>query len=322
MSKEIKIVYCGCGKFGIDSLNAIKADDYQLSHIITHPAKQAGRGRKLRPNDVQQWAEVNNIPFTAIEDINTAEGIELLKKFIPDLLVVIAFGQKISDELIAIPAKGAINVHGSLLPKYRGAAPINWAIINGEKTTGISIITLGQKMDAGEILATAELKIAGDATADIVHDELAKLAAPLLVETIGKIAKDTAEYKKQDNSKATKAPKLKKSDGFLDFSDSAQNIHNKARGLWPWPGASVCFVNAKTNNSCPVTIVKTQIVSAVGKNDRPGTIDAELNILCGIGSLKILELKPHGGKITDFKSFLNGRGSNSGDYFVSLVTIN
>lgn len=312
----MKIIYCGCGKFGIDSLNAIKASKHQLTHIITHPAKQAGRGMKLRANDVAQWAQENSVPFTAIEDINTAEGIELVKKLSPDLLVVIAFGQKIPNEIIGIPPKGAINVHGSLLPKYRGAAPINRAIINGEKITGISIITLAQTMDAGEILAKAELKIADDDTADIVHDALGKLAAPVLVRTIDKIAAGTAEYKKQDNSEVTKAPKLKKSDGFLDFAAPAEQIHNKVRGLWPWPGATACFVNQKDGRKFPVIIAKTQIVCSTGKNDKPGTMDTDLNVLCGTGSLKILEIKPHGGKMMDFKSFLNGRGSGLGDYFV------
>ncbi|HBG77824.1 MAG TPA: methionyl-tRNA formyltransferase [Phycisphaerales bacterium] len=313
----MKIVYCGCGKFGIDSLNAIKASGHTLAHIITHPAKQAGRGQKLRPNDIEQWALENKTHFSAIEDINTATGIALLRKLAPDLLVVIAFGQKISLEIISIPPKGAINVHGSLLPKYRGAAPINWAIINDEKFTGISVITLAQTMDAGEILATAELKIAEDDTAGDIHDALAKLAAPLLVQTIDKIAAGTAEYKKQDNSKASKAPKLSKTVGFLDFADSAQNIHNKVRGLCPWPGATATFVNAKAGKKIPAIIVKTQIISTDGKNAQFGTIDENLNILCGTGSLKIIELKPQGGKIMDLKSFLNGRGSGKGDYFIT-----
>jgi methionyl-tRNA formyltransferase len=314
----MKIVYCGCGRFGIDSLNALKASGHELLHIITHPEKQAGRGRKLRANDVEQWAQQNCVPFTAIEDINSSQAVELIKKLAPDLLIVIAFGQKISPEIISIPSKGAINVHGSLLPKYRGAAPINWAIISGETETGLSIITLAEKMDAGEILAQAELKIADDDTADTVQDALAKLAAPLLVETIGKIAAGAAAYTKQDSSKATLAPKLKKTDGVIDFTLAAQQIHNKVRGLWPWPAAAACFVSAKSGKKSPVTIAKTQVANPAGKNDKPGAIDENLNVLCGIGSLKILELKPHGGRLMDFQSFLNGRGSGCGDFFTSL----
>ncbi len=314
----MKVIYCGCGRFGIDSLNALKASNHQLVHIITHPEKQAGRGRKLRANDVEQWAVQNNIPFIAIEDINSTQGVELVKKLAPDLLVVIAFGQKISPEIIGIPAKGAINVHGSLLPKYRGAAPINRAIINGETETGISIITLAQKMDAGEILAQAKIKIGDDDTADTIHDALAKLAAPVLIETIDKIQAGKAVYTKQDNSEATSAPKLKKEDGIIDFNQSAAAIHNKVRGLWPWPGAAACFVSAKNNKKCPVTIARTKITEEQSRNGRAGLVNAGFDVLCGIGSLKILEIKPHGGKLMDFKSFLNGRAGVAGDFFVPL----
>lgn len=314
----MRIVYCGCGRFGIESLDALKASNHRLLHIITYPEKQAGRGRKPRANDVAQWAHENAVPAANLNDINSPQSIELIKKLAPDLLVVIAFGQKISSEIIAIPPKGAINVHGSLLPKYRGAAPVNWAIINGEKETGISIITLAEKMDCGEILAQARLKIADDDTADMLQDALAKLAAPLLIETIDKIAAGTVTYTKQDSSLATSAPRLKKTDGIIDFAPSAQQIHNKVRGLWPWPAATACFVNAQTNKKYPVIIAKTQVANPAGKNDSPGAIDENLNVLCGIGSLKILGLKPHGSKTMDFKSFLNGRGSGKGDFFVPL----
>ncbi|OHB54975.1 MAG: methionyl-tRNA formyltransferase [Planctomycetes bacterium GWF2_42_9] len=310
----MKIVYCGCGKFGVDSLNALKASKHQLVHVITHPEKQAGRGKKLRANDVEQWAIQNNIPFTTIEDVNCPDGVELIKKLESDLMVVIAFGQKISSEIISIPAKGAINVHGSLLPKYRGAAPINWAIINGDTETGVTIITLAQKMDAGEMLAKATLKIGENDTAGFVHDELASLAASLLIETIDKIEAGTAVYNKQDNLKATSAPKLKKADGIIDFSQTARAIHNKIRGLWPWPGAAADFVSSKSGKRFTVTFAKTAIVEEAAKH-QPGLINPDLSIGCGQGSLKIIELKPHGGKLMDFKSFINGRAGGAGDYF-------
>ncbi|MEN6384871.1 MAG: methionyl-tRNA formyltransferase [Phycisphaerales bacterium] len=310
----MKIVYCGCGRFGVDSLNAIKASNHQLIHIITHPEKQAGRGKKLRANDIEQWAVENNIPFTATEDINMPTAVEFMKRLAPDLLVVIAFGQKVSPDIIAVPPNGAINVHGSLLPKYRGAAPINWAIINGETETGVTIITLAQKMDAGEMLAQAKLQINENDTADIVHDALAKLAAPVLIETIDKIGTGTANYEKQDNTKAIAAPKLKKNDGIIDFNQNARVIHNKIRGLWYWPGAIADFVSSKTGKRFTVTFAKTQIIEEAIKH-QGGMINPELNVECGQGTLKILELKPHGGKMMDFKSFLNGRAGGSGDYF-------
>ncbi|NIA17412.1 MAG: methionyl-tRNA formyltransferase, partial [Planctomycetes bacterium] len=190
----MKILYCGCGEFGIASLNALASSSHRLVHVFTHPPAGAGRGRKPKPTAVAQWSKEHNIDFTECEDINTDEMVSMLAGFAPDIIVVIAFSQKISERIVKLPSRTAINVHASLLPKYRGAAPINRAIINGETETGVSIITLAQKMDAGLILAQAKTAIYTEDTADIVHDRLARIAAPLLMETIDKIEKGTVEY--------------------------------------------------------------------------------------------------------------------------------
>lgn len=306
----MKIVYCGCGEFGLNSLDAIKSSAHELVAIITHPAAPAGRGRKTRPTAVAVWTEQNSVPCFEIADSNSPEGVELLKRFSPDLVVVIAFGQKISEEFIAIPSKGAINVHASLLPKYRGAAPINWAIINGETETGVSIITLSQKMDAGEILAKSKIPIAVSDTAADIHDKLAVLAGPVLIDTIDSIEAGTIIYEKQDSSLATAAPKLKKSDGCIDFSADAVDIHDKIRGLWSWPGATAVFL-ALGKKPCEVIIAKSAVSDSAGTGEI-GTLDGDLNVICGQGRLKILQIKPKGGKMMDFKAFLNGRGSESG----------
>ncbi|MCD4830624.1 MAG: methionyl-tRNA formyltransferase [Anaerohalosphaeraceae bacterium] len=314
----MKIVYCGCGRFGIESVERIAESSHELVHIITHPAKPAGRGRKSRPNDVAQWAAKNNVDFTEIADSNSPEGIELLKSLSPDLVVVIAFGQKVSQEFISISTNGAINVHASLLPKYRGAAPINWAIINGEKKTGVSIITLAETMDAGEILACAELDILPEDTAGSLHDRLAELSGGLLLETIDKIAAGSTEYVKQDSSLVTLAPKLKKADGIIGWRASAEQINNKIRGLWPWPAAQSDFVSSKNAEPCRVIIASAEVVPGTVSDAGVGSIDENLNVICGDGALKILQIKPQGGKIMDFKSFLNGRGSGLGDCFKGI----
>ena len=211
----MRIVYLGSGEFGIECLNALADSAHELVFIVTQPPQPAGRGRRECPTPVCHWANTHLVPFIETGNVNTPEIIEQVAHHQPDLKIVIAFGQKIGPELIDMPPKGAINVHASLLPKYRGAAPINWAIINGETKTGISIITLAHKMDAGQILAQAETQIAPDETAGSLHDRLAQLAAPLLLETVEKIATGTAVYTDQDHSKATYAPKLRKNDGFL-----------------------------------------------------------------------------------------------------------
>jgi methionyl-tRNA formyltransferase len=242
----MKIVYLGSGEFGIESLNALAQSNHSLAFIVTQPPHPAGRGRKSRPTPVADWANTHSIPFIETDNVNTAEQVEKIASYEPDLIVVIAFGQKIGNELIKLPPKGTINVHASLLPKCRGAAPINWTIINGETETGISIITLAEKMDAGPILAQTKTEILPDETAGQLHDRLAKMAAPLLLETISKIKDGSVIYTEQDHSKATLAPKLKKSDGFLDFNEPAELLQRKTLGLWPWPGASAIYSSKKT----------------------------------------------------------------------------
>jgi len=315
----MKIVYLGSGEFGIESLNALAGSSHSLRFIVTQPSHPAGRGRKPRPTPVARWANTYSTPFIETEDVNTPQVIEKVASYEPDLIVVIAFGRKIGNELINLPPKAAINVHASLLPKYRGAAPVNWAIINGEKQTGITIISLAEKMDAGKILAQEKTQILPDETAGRLHDRLAQMAAPLLLKTIDKIADGSIVYTEQDHSKATLAPKLKKSDGFIDFNAPAGSLRRKIRGLWPWPGASAIYVSKKTTKSLRVTIAMAEVVQTsktVGLP--PGTLDENLNIICGEDALKITKIKPTGSRLMDFKDFVNGRHTRPGDLFLKI----
>ncbi len=315
----MNIVYLGSGAFGLECLNALAQSQDSLDFIVTQPPRQAGRGRKSTPTPAATWAKENSVPFTETQNVNTSEMLQKISEYKPDLIVVAAFGQKIGNELINLPPKGAINVHASLLPKYRGAAPINWAIINGETETGISIITVVDKMDAGDVLGTAATMIEPDETAGQLHDKLAKLAAPLLIETLDKIANGTVTYTKQDHSKATLAPKLKKSNGVLDFSEPAELLQRKIRGLWPWPGASAIYVSQKTSKRLRVTVAKAQIADAQSIEQlQPGTLDENLNVVCGEKALKIVKIKPDGSALMDFKDFVNGRHTEPGDMFVRI----
>jgi len=314
----MKIVYLGSGEFGVECLDALSISEHDLRFIVTQPPNPAGRGRKPHPTQVARWAETHSIPFIEIDDVNASEIVEKIAGYEPDLIVVIAFGQKIRDVLNKLPPKGSINVHSSLLPKYRGAAPINWAIINGETTTGISIITLSENMDAGQILAQSQTDIAADETAGQLHDRLAKIAAPLLLNTIAQIADGTAVYTEQDHDKATCAPKLKKSDGFLDFDQPAEVLARKIRGFWPWPGASANYVSHKSGKSIRVTIAMAE-VGAVRESALPaGTLDESLNLICGSGALEIKKIKPAGSALMDFKDFVNGRQTRPGDLFLKI----
>ncbi len=315
----MKIVYLGSGKFGIECLNALNSSCHDLKFIVTQPPNPAGRGRKPNPTPAARWANANSIPFVETDNANTPEMIERIADYKPDLIVVIAFGQKVGNDLINLPPKSAVNVHASLLPKYRGAAPINWAIINGETETGISIITLAEKMDAGCVLGQSKTDIAPDETADRLHDRLAQIAAPLLLKTIDQIADGSVVYTEQDHSKATLAPKLKKSDGFIDFNEPAGSLERKIRGFWPWPGASANYLSNKTGKSIRVTIAMSQVTETSNPTGlSPGTLDENLNVICGTDALKITKIKPAGSPLMDFKDFSNGRQTRPADLFIKI----
>ncbi len=319
----MRIIYLGSGQFGIDCLNALEQSSHSLQFIVTQPPHPAGRGRKPSPTPAARWANAHSVPFVETDNVNTPEIIERIAGYKPYLIVVIAFGQKIGNELINLPPKGAINVHASLLPKYRGAAPINWVIINGETETGISIITLAERMDAGSILGQSKTSIGKDETAGQLHDRLARIAAPLLLKTIDRIDDGSIIYTEQDHSKATLAPKLKKSDGFIDFSEPAEVLERKIRGFWPWPGASAAYLSQKTNKSTRVTIATAEVVGAVREPPNhaaltPGVFDENLNVICGTNALKIKKIKPAGSPLMDFKDFTNGRQTQPGDLFIKI----
>ncbi len=315
----MNITFLGSGEFGIECLTALAQSGHSLQFIVTQPPHPAGRGRKPNPTPVARWANTHSIPFIETENANASDIIKKIADHKPNLIVVIAFGQKIGNELINLPPKGAINVHASLLPKYRGAAPINWAIINGETETGISIITLAQKMDAGSILSQSKTHIAPDETAGSLHDKLAQLAAPLLLQTIDRIADNTVTYTEQDHSGATLAPKLKKSDGFIDFTEPAEILERKIRGLWPWPGASANYLSKKTGKSTRVNITMAEVVETSNPSDLSiGMLDENLNIICGTNALKIKKIKPAGSPLMDFKDFTNGRQTKPGDSFIKI----
>jgi methionyl-tRNA formyltransferase len=318
----MRIVYCGSGEFGIPCLDALSASTHRVVHVFTQPAHPAGRGRHERHTPVAAWAVEHEIACTEVGDINLPDIIEQVRGLSADLLLAIAFGQKLCDELIAIPAKGAINVHASLLPKYRGAAPINWAIIEGQARTGVSVITLASTMDGGEILGQEKTAIDRDETAGELHDRLAKLSVGLLLRVMDELEAGTVVHKKQNAAKVSRAPKLRKADGYIDWQQSADSLRNKIRGLWPWPGAQAVYVSKKTGKCIRVTISKAEVADPSGDRSLvPGLLDENLNVVCGDGVLRLKELKPAGGHLMDFQSFVNGRGTGKGDLFMPIDEI-
>jgi methionyl-tRNA formyltransferase len=315
---DMNIVYLGSGEFGVPCLDALKASGHDLGLVVTQPPNPSGRGRKLSPTPVGVWAQSHALPCVPAENVNSPEIFERLAQVRPDVMVVIAFGQKIGKALVQLPAKGAINVHASLLPKYRGAAPINWAIVNGETETGVSIITLADKIDAGDILAQSATPIGANETAGELHDRLAHLAAPLLIDTLSRIEAGTAAYTKQDDAKVSFAPKLRKADGFLDFGESAESLARRIRGFWPWPAASAVHVSQHTGQSIRLVIAAAERVPTGGSQQIPGLFDESLNVICGQDRLKIAKIKPAGSELMEFRDFVNGWHVQPGDRLMKV----
>jgi len=314
----MKIAYLGSAQFGIPSLQAIAESHHELVGVFTQPARPAGRHRDPKPTDVALWCKKRGISCVEAENINTPEMMTQVADCGADLLVVIAFGQKISQQVIALQRFGAINVHASLLPKYRGAAPIHWAIVRGETETGVSIITLADRMDAGFVLGQAQVTIEPEDTVQTVHDKLSEIAVPVLLETIEKIDNGSVVHAAQDESQVTYAPKLKKEHGYIDWNKPATDVVNQVRGLWPWPGAQSVYVSIRTGKHWVVTVKHAEAVSYDNARGVPaGTVNEHMDIVCGDGALKIVQLKPSGSDLMTFEAFVNGRQVGPGDLFIS-----
>ena len=235
----MNILFLGSGAFGIPSLNALALSAHKILHILSQPDRPAGRGKHLTPTPVSQWALDRNLPLTRTENANAPEILSLIRELNPDAIVVIAFGQKLSSDFLALTKNPLINLHSSLLPKYRGAAPINWAIINNDPTAGVCVIEVTPTMDAGDILASVSTPIDPAETAGELHDRLALLGSPLLPQVLDDLANGTRHRTPQDPTLVTKARKLSREIAWVDFTQPAPNVSARIRGLSPWPGVKV-----------------------------------------------------------------------------------
>jgi len=233
----MNIIFFGSSDFAVPSLQALIASAHKISCVVTQPDRRKGRGLHLEGTSVKVIAQRNGLKIYQPQRINSPEVLKLLKNLNPDLLVVIAYGQILSQDILDIAKGLAINVHGSLLPQYRGAAPINWAIIKGETATGVTIIKMVKEMDAGPILLHSTIGIQEHDTFITLEDKLSKLAAPLLMEALVSVENNNYKLIEQDERKISLAPKLKKTNGNIDWDAAAKDIHNLVRGFLPWPGA-------------------------------------------------------------------------------------
>ena len=237
----MRIVFMGTPEFSVPSLRKLHETGHEVVVVVTQPDRRAGRGRKPRAPAVKVAALELGLPVEQWENVNDGAVVERVRLVRPDVIVVVAFGQILHDELLAVPPMGAINVHASLLPRYRGVAPINWVILNGESETGVTTMFMARKVDAGEIILTKRTPIGDSETAGELSARLSEMGAEVLVETLNLVESGEAPRIKQNPGEATYARKLKKGDGEIDWERPAGDIVDHVRGMTPWPGAYTWF---------------------------------------------------------------------------------
>ncbi len=312
MPDPFNIVFFGTPPFAVPALEAIHQSRHRVPLVVTQPDRPKGRGRKLVPPPVRTAAESFGYRVVQPESIKTESFAGLVEELKPDFLCVVAYGQLLPKALLKIPRFGALNIHPSLLPKYRGPAPIQWAIINGETETGVTIMTLDTGMDSGDILLRDKQPIHETDTAATLHDRLSQIGAELLVETIDRFSDGTIRPIPQDHSQATLAPLLQKSDGMIDWRFPAKRIHALVRGMDPWPGAFTFFQESR------LKIFSVQ-PAEISEPAAPGTVirgfQEELRVATGEGALSILEIQGASGKRLPIKQFLRGNPLPPGTIF-------
>ncbi len=237
----MRVVFMGTPPFAVATLDALHRRGDEVSLVFTQPDRRAGRGRKLTPPPVKARALELGLPLFQPRRVKDPESLERIEAIAPEAIVVVGYGQIIPDTIFNFPKYGCVNVHASLLPKYRGAAPINWAVVNGETVTGVTTMRIAKRLDVGDMLLKREVSIGPDETASALSERLAPIGAELLLETLDGLASRTVIAEKQDNDEATFAPILKRQDGWIDWSLPARQIFDRVRGFEPWPGTYTSF---------------------------------------------------------------------------------
>jgi methionyl-tRNA formyltransferase len=300
----LKIVFCGTPVFAVPTLLHLLAQpDFEVAGVVTQPDRPRGRGGEISMPAVKSAAIKAGIPVYQPEKIKTDEGLHYFESIAPDVVVIIAYGQIISARLIGVPRLGWINLHGSLLPKYRGAAPVNWAIVNGEAETGLTTMQIDAGLDTGPMLLKYKTAIGPDETAPELMARLAEAGGPLITETLRQFASGKISPIPQDDSQKTFGPILKKEDGRIDWSLTAQQIYNRIRGLQPWPGAFSTF-RGKTCHVWAKPWAQMPPPKAPGALSLQAT---ELLVTCGHSTaLQIEFLQLEGRKRVTAREFANG----------------
>jgi len=298
---RLRIVFMGTPDFACPTLTRLIERGEDVIAVVTQPDRPKGRGQKLLPPPVKVIAEAHGIPVLQPLKVRAPEVVAQIRELKPDLIVVVAFGQILPQSLLDIPRHGCINIHASLLPRYRGAAPLNWCLINGETETGITTMMMDAGLDTGDMLVKRSIPIGPDEDAQSLHDRLSLLGADTIDETLDRLLAGTLTREKQDDSLSCYAPMLKKEDGRIDWAREPQQIKNLVRGFTPWPGAYTSL-ESKT--------LKLYKVSVAEGSGTPGEVIATgkdgIIVACGSGSIRIEELQLEGRKRLSAAEFLAG----------------
>lgn len=299
----MRIVFMGTPEIAVPSLDRLISDGHDLCAVVTQPDRPKGRGKKLAFSPVKEAAMRHELEILQPEKASQPDFLDRLRELNPDLIVVIAFGQILRKEVLDLPKYGCVNVHVSLLPKYRGAAPINWAIINGEEKTGVTTMFMDEGLDTGDIIKTREFRLDDEINAGQLHDIMMEEGADVLSQTVKAIEDGTAERIRQNDDESTYAPMMDRNLGHIDFKKSAVSIHNLVRGTVPWPGAWCESPYGK------IKIWKTRI--GQGQIDRePGTIVSVgkqgIEVACGVGLILIEEIQMPNKKRMHVSEYIKG----------------
>ncbi|MCH7839844.1 MAG: methionyl-tRNA formyltransferase [Planctomycetes bacterium] len=315
--RSMRLVFLASGVFAGPTLSWLAQSRHEVALVITQPARPSGRGRRLTRTHVADLADTLGVETWEIADVNEPEVIAGIRDREARLGVVIAFGQKLGPSLLESLPLGFINLHASLLPKFRGAAPINWAIVRGEEQTGCTIFRVGQRMDAGPILLSRSTPIEPHETAGELHDRLSAIGVEAVRETLDLFAGEAIPPGAlQDESQVTQAPKLKKSDGWIDFDRPAREVANRICGLTPWPGATA-LQGPPSGPQQKVLITRARPVEDLALGSAPpGTIDMRGYVAARDGWVDILEIKPTSGRRMTWDEYVNGRHVVEGDRFL------
>lgn len=311
----MRIVFFGSGEFGCPTLRALINDGFDVARVVTQPARGSGRGRKLSFTPIHTLARQLDCAVDEVADVNQPDIVESLRADSAKIAVVVAFGQKLKAPIRSAFEFGCVNLHASLLPRYRGAAPIHWAIVNGEARTGVTVFELVDRMDAGPIFSTRETAIEPDETAGELHDRLSVLGVEAVMETLRLFDRPSRPVgTAQDDALATRAPKLSKQDGYIHVDIPAEQFARTVRGLSPWPGVTMQFVRQDSFTE-PVVLLRARALDGVAVTDPPGTLIERLHLAVRDGAVELLEVKPASGRTMSWTDFVNGRRVTQGDRF-------